>query len=110
VTRRFTVRWTKSAQSDVRRIIQYVGTHGGPLIAEQLADELLSRAEALGEHLERCRAVPELAAHGLSMYRELLVRPYRLMLRIRERHVVILGVFDGRRDLEALLIERALDP
>jgi plasmid stabilization system protein ParE len=87
-----------------------VGTHGGSLIAEQLADRLLSRAEALVENPERCRAVPELATHGLSMYRELLVRPYRLMFRIRERHVVVLGVFDGRRDLEALLIERALDP
>lgn len=110
MTRPLTVRWTKAAKEDIRRIIQYVGTHGGPLVAEQLTDKLLSRVAALAEHPERCRAVPELAAHGLSMYRELLVRPYRLVFRVRARQVVILGVFDGRRDLESLLIERALDP
>jgi toxin ParE1/3/4 len=110
VTRPFSVRWTKSAKADIRRIIQYVGTHGGPLVAEQLADKLLSRVEALAEHPERCRAVPELVEHGLSMYRELLVRPYRLVFRLRGRQVILLGLFDGRRDLEALLIERALDP
>lgn len=110
MTRRVSVRWTRAAKADVRRIIQYVGTHGGALVAEQLTDKLLARAEALAENPERCRSVPELAAHGLPMYRELLVRPYRLVFRIRERHVVILGVSDGRRDLEALLIERALDP
>ena len=106
MTQRFTLRWTKTATADVRRIIQYVGTHGGPLVAEQL----LARIEALAEHPERCRAVPELAAHGLSMDRELLVRPHRVLFRVRARQVVILGVFDGRRDLEALLLERALDP
>ena len=110
MTQRLTVRWTKAALADVRRIIQYVAEHGGALVAEQLTDKLLARIEALAEHPERCRVVPELQTHGLSMYRELLVRPYRVLFRVRERHVVILGVFDGRRDLEALLIERALDP
>lgn len=110
MTPRFVLRWSKAARADVRRIIQYVGTHGGALVAEQLTDKLLTRIEALAVNPERCRAVPELMAHGLSMYRELLVRPYRVLFRARERHVVILGVFDGRRDLEALLIERALDP
>ncbi|MCX4241699.1 type II toxin-antitoxin system RelE/ParE family toxin [Paraliomyxa miuraensis] len=110
MTRRSALRWTKAARADVRRIIQYVGIHGGAIVAEQLTDKLLTRVEALAEHPERCRAVPELASHGLPMYRELIVRPYRVLFRIRERHVVVLGVFDGRRDLEALLIERALDP
>lgn len=110
MTRRSSLRWTDAARADVRRIIQYVAVHGGALVAEPLTDKLLLRIATLTEHPERCRPVPELMAHGLPMYRELLVRPYRVLFRIRERHVVILGVFDGRRDLEALLIERALDP
>lgn len=109
MTSRFVLRWSKAARADVRRFIQY-GSHGGALVAEQLTDKLLTRIEALAVSPERCRAVPELMTHGLSMYRELLVRPYRVLFRVRERHVVILGVFDGRRDLEALLTERALDP
>lgn len=110
MTLRRTLRWTETAIADVRRIIEYVGVHGGALAAEQLTDKLLSRADALTENAARCRSVPELAAHGIPMYRELLVRPYRILFRIRERQVVILGVFDGRRDLEALLVQRALDP
>jgi toxin ParE1/3/4 len=40
------------------------------------------------------------------MWRELVVRPYRIVYRIRKDIVMVGAVIDGRRDLEDLLLER----
>ena len=50
--------------------------------------------------------MPELASSGTRMWRELVVRPYRIVYRIRKDTVMVGAVLDGRRDLEDLLLER----
>jgi len=52
--------------------------------------------------------VPELKDVGITDYRELISAPYRIFYRITGRVVSILGVLDGRRDLEEILIHRAI--
>ena len=52
--------------------------------------------------------MPELRAEGLELYEELVVSKYRVLFRVRDRDVVLLGVLDGRRDLVELLIQRAM--
>jgi len=39
-------------------------------------------------------------------YRELIIAPYRLIYRIRGHLVLVLGVFDSRRNLGDILLER----
>ena len=43
-----------------------------------------------------------------SAYRELLVDPYRLVYRVESARVVVVEIFDGRRNLEDLLLDRLL--
>jgi plasmid stabilization system protein ParE len=50
--------------------------------------------------------VPELLRHGLAVWRELIVKPYRILYRIEGQTVYVLAVLDSRRDLEDLLLER----
>jgi toxin ParE1/3/4 len=38
--------------------------------------------------------------------RELVVSPYRLVYRVGSDAMVVLAVFDGRRDLEDVLVDR----
>jgi plasmid stabilization system protein ParE len=52
--------------------------------------------------------VPELARFQMRTWRELVIRPYRLVYRIEGDTVTVLAVFDARRDLEDLLLERLL--
>jgi plasmid stabilization system protein ParE len=52
--------------------------------------------------------VPELKSVGVTEYRELIVSPYRVFFRIYENEVGVVGVLDGRRDLEETLIRRAM--
>ena len=44
----------------------------------------------------------------MRTWRELVIRPYRLVYRIEGDTVIVLAVFDARRDLEDLLLERLL--
>ena len=105
---RYRVIWTESAVRDVESILSYVSTHGGLLNARRLNERLEKAISALDTSPARCRIVPELRSEGLTMYRELTVRPYRIMFRVYGNEVVLLSVFDGRRDLGELLLERVL--
>jgi toxin ParE1/3/4 len=74
--------------------------------AERLLRRLWVSAEILRRSANRGRLVPELLRFGMRTWRELVVRPYRLVYRIGSDAVVVLAVFDGRRDLEDVLLDR----
>jgi toxin ParE1/3/4 len=56
----------------------------------------------------RGRVVPELRELSLEPWRELLVKPYRIIYRISGPQVLIIAVLDGRRDVEDTLLRRLL--
>jgi len=58
---------------------------------------------------ERCRIVPELKEQGIMQYRELIVKPWRIIFLIAEIKVYVLSVLDSRRNIEAILLERIVN-
>lgn len=56
----------------------------------------------------RGRLVPEVAQYEIANYRELVIPPYRLVYRVGEATVWVVGLFDSRRDLESILLSRLL--
>jgi len=52
------------------------------------------------------RIVPELQYYSILTYRELINPPWRIMYKIEGNKVWVLAVFDGRRNLEDLLLDR----
>lgn len=105
--RRRTVIWSRAAASDLEDIVAYVARES-PAGAERLLDRLWTKAESLRTHAARGRIVGELLQFGMSTWRELVVPPYRLVYRVGGNRVIVLGVFDGRRDLQDVLLERLL--
>lgn len=103
----YEVEWSEAASADLDAIVAFI-ERDRPLAALRVLTRVETRAAALLAYPLRGRVVPELAAFQIRIYRELLVSPYRLMYRIAEDHVVVLGVFDGRRNLEDILVERFL--
>lgn len=102
---RFEVFWSEIAVRDLERIIDFVDREA-PLAAQRLLEEIAERARTL-EHLPlRGRIVPELARFEITTHRELLVNPYRLIYRIDAGRVWVIAVFDGRRNLEDVLLAR----
>jgi addiction module RelE/StbE family toxin len=99
--------WTAAAASDLRAIVDYIRADS-PGAAKKMILCIEQRAKGLDQHPERGRLVPELLRVGLRRYRELVISPYRLVYRQEGRTVFVLGLFDARRDLEDVLLERAL--
>lgn len=100
------VRWASDAEEDLSRIIDFV-LERSPDAASRIFDRIRSAALRLESLTERGRVVPELARAGVRQYRELIVaRRYRLLYRPGPRSVLVVAVFDGRRDLEDVLFER----
>lgn len=107
MTRRLPVDWAAIAERDLVEIIEYIA-RDDPGAAERVLYTLEARASSLKTLAARGRVVPELQRVQVRAYRELLVNPYRLMYRVESARVVVVGVFDGRRNLEDILIDRLL--
>ena len=100
--------WAPIAAQDLDDIIDYIAAQDGPDAAVRVYDEVKKRTRTLSTHPKRCSDVPELRSVRVMEYRELIVSPYRVFFRIDEHNVGIIGVLDGRRDLEETLIRRAM--
>jgi addiction module RelE/StbE family toxin len=105
--RHFKVLWTAVAVRDLQDIIEFIAADS-TINATAVLNKLKTRVAELDQHPERGREVPELAGVGLSGWRELVVKPYRIVYRIDRDSVYILGVLDSRRDLDDLLLRRLI--
>lgn len=76
------------------------------MAAQRLFDRIAEQSVTLETLPLRGRVVTELARYEISTYRELLIPPYRLMYRVDGNRVLVVAVFDGRRDLESILLTR----
>lgn len=99
------LQWTKTARNDLRQIVSYLKS-GSSSAATTLLGEI--RAQ-LGRLAESGRLVPELQSQGVFQFRQLLVSHWRIVYKIHRAEVYILAVFDARRNLEDLLLQRMLE-
>lgn len=106
----YRVVWSLAAVRDLEALIDFVAERDGIGSAERLHTKVHRAIEGLAASPQRCRVIPELRALGLTVYRELVVKPYRVPFRIVGKEVVVLGVLDGRRDLEEVLLRRMTEP
>lgn len=101
----YRVLWTDAATSDLNEIAQFIAAEGVDA-ALAVINRLERRCSTL-EHLpERGRVVPELKSVDILTYRELIVKPWRIVYRYDATQVYVMAVLDGRRNLSGLLLER----
>ena len=103
----FHVQWTDIASADLKSILEYIAQE-----SPQAAFQVLEKVQASGDKLklnpERGRFVPELKDYNVFVYRELIIKPWRLIYRYDTNNVYILACLDSRRNLDSLLIERLI--
>lgn len=104
---KYSVLWTKTAEQDLGNIIDYIAQDSLDRSLEIL-HTIRTSASALTSMPERGRIVPELKVHGIAIYRELVISPWRMIYRTEGKNVIILTVIDGRRNLEDILLDRLL--
>jgi len=95
VAERLTILWTGPALEDLEEIRVWVA-RDRPVAARRLAARIRERVEALAAFPTSGRVVPEL---GGDRYREVVVRPYRVVYEVLDDAVIVIRVWHARRPL-----------
>ena len=101
----FRVAWTRTAEADLEGIVGFIAADSVEA-AIAVFGRIRERAATLNNFPDKGRVVPELLQHGIVQYRELILSPWRIIYRIDGNIVYVTAVFDSRRNLEDLLLER----
>ncbi len=99
---------TDDAAYDLGDLYDYIESHDAPEKAEYVLDKIEETFSSLADNPERGAYPNELLAVGLREYREIYFKPYRMIYRIIEKHVYVMVIADGRRDMQSLLQRRML--
>ncbi len=108
MTKSFEVLWTVVAEKDLLGIVRFIADDD-PRAALGVLRKIKSGTAKLDHSPMRGRAVPALLRHGISRYREIVVKPWRVIYRIDKQNVYVVAVIDGRRNVEDLLLTRLLE-
>ncbi len=93
---RVTIRFAESAIADLEAIRTWYIEIGAPDVGDRFVREIIARVEALGDHPEMGRMVPEFDQPFL---RELIHQPFRIVYRRDPKHVRIVRVWRSERQL-----------
>jgi len=104
----FSVLWTDTAFQDLESIIDHIALDSIDS-ALDIYQRIKNKSNTLTSFPHRGRIVPELQFHNILNYRELIVTPWRIIYRIEGNTVYVLSVFDGRRNVEDLLLSRLIN-
>ena len=99
------MRWSEAAEHDVEDIVDHIALDSF-INAEAVVERLYKQALSLEHFAERGRRIPELSRRQRAQranWRELVVRPWRIMYAIEGGTVFVVGVVDSRRDVRVWL-------
>lgn len=97
--------WTLTAQQDLKKIVEYIAADS-EIQARKIFLDIKQKAGSLRQMPLQGRIVPELRYYNILTYRELINSPWRIIYKIEEKKVWVLAVFDGRRNMEDVLLDR----
>ena len=108
MTKSFEVLWAAVAENDLLGIVLYIAEES-PGSAKKVLARIRTRTAKLGKSPLQGRVVPELLSQGISLYREVVVSPWRVIYRVEGERVYVVSVLDSRRNVEDLLLGRFLN-
>jgi len=85
--------WSKESLNRLIEIEEFI-SKDNPIIAEEFIDFIILKSEVLVGNPESGRIVPEISNPQI---RELIIRNYRIVYRVQDKHIEILTVFEAHR-------------
>ena len=101
------VKWSNVAENDLRRIIEYIA-RDNIANARKVFERIKEKTAALNQLPDKGRIVPELQDYGITLYREIIVSPWRTIYRPTDKAVYVLSVIDSRQNVEDILLNRLI--
>jgi toxin ParE1/3/4 len=103
---KFQVKFTEWAELDLEYIIAYIAENDDIQKAIKIFSKIKEKVFSLSKFPKRGRVVPELNRINIKDYIEIIYKSYRIIYFIENKTVFIVGILDGRRDLESTLYQR----
>jgi len=103
--KQYEVIWATTAENDLLKILEYIA-QSSQSNALKILKKIKAQVSELYHSPERCRIAPELYEQGITQYREMIIKPWRIMYRVRESSVYVLSVLDSRQNIEDILLKR----
>ena len=104
----FDVLMSEDAQRDIEDIYHYIAGTDALEKAERVLQALEQLCSALTEFPERGNVPKELQPLGMTEFKEVHYKPYRVIYRVSGHRVIVYCVVDGRRDMQSFLHRRLI--
>jgi len=104
----YKLQWTTNAKSDLLNIIAYI-KEDSPGIANDIYQKIRKKAHSSHFFPLKGRVVPELQKEGITLYRELISSPWRIIYKVGNDTVYIMAILDSRQNVEELLLQKLLE-
>jgi toxin ParE1/3/4 len=104
----FSVYLLSGAKQDLLRLHKYVALNDSPAKTDGLVNHLQRMCARLKTMPDGGRTPPELERIGIREFREIVLKPYRIIYSVVKFQVFVYCILEGRRDLQDLLEERLL--
>jgi len=106
----YKIQLTENATLDLGDIYLYIAQTDSIEKAEYIFGKMLNAIERFDENPERGNYPRELFELGMSDFREIFFKPYRIFYTIEGKKVLVHLIADGRRKMDELLQKRLLTP
>jgi len=107
MSKTYKVKWTSNAKEDLLNIVEYI-KKDSLSAAKKVYEQIKEKAQSSNFFPLKGRMVPELQKEGITIYRELIAQPWRIMYKIENDTVYIMAIFDSRQNVEDLLLQKLL--
>lgn len=104
----YQVLFAEDAEQDVEDLYRFLTGRDGVQTAERILSEIEEACLGLEDFPERGNVPKELVGLGITEYRELHHKPWRMIYRVMGENVIIYCIADGRRDMQSFLERRLL--
>jgi toxin ParE1/3/4 len=104
----FAVLLSAAAERDLEDIYRYIAANDSAANADRVLAGIEAACSRLATLPHGGNVPKELSLLGITEYREVHFKPYRVIYRAMGATVVIYCVLDGRRDMQSLLQRRLL--
>ncbi|MGE4511794.1 MAG: type II toxin-antitoxin system RelE/ParE family toxin [Sulfurimonadaceae bacterium] len=107
MSKTYTLQWTTNAKNDLINIVAYIKTDS-PAAANEIYQKIKEKAHSSNFFPLKGRVVPELQKEGITLYRELIAAPWRIIYKIGSDTVYIMAIVDSRQNVEEVLLQKLI--
>jgi toxin ParE1/3/4 len=104
----YRIRLARDAELDLIDLYRYIAANDSTDNAGHVLNQLEALCSSLADFPERGHAPPELDRIGITNFREIHFKPYRVIYEVIKQDVFIHCILDGRRDMQSLLERRLI--